>query len=1144
MKKTIFFIVRALPCLFFGLGRGRDVVAARLSFGESNSSDLVLIGRLLAGLCSEELRMEGLRRRMCLRVQCAGAGAGVVFLSSLVFSAVMVLAALSPTVAFGQAGPLSVKGRLVDEKGLGVPNATVRVLGEKRYTFSDRDGDFELSAVRASDTLVISCVGFRPLRTLVGKGGDLGRVNLVGDDTQLSDVEVVSTGYQQVPRERATGSFVQVDGKLLNRRTSTNVLERLEGVTSGLSFNRNTSTSNGSNPSALSVRGRSTIFANPNPLIVVDNFPFSGDLSSINPNDIASVTVLKDAAAASIWGALSGNGVIVITTKKGRAGAAPMVEFNANVTFSERPDLYSMPRLSSSSFIEVEKFLFDKGYYNSRISSTARPVLSPVVELLIKRRSGELSAAELDRRLVEYAAIDTRDDLEKYFYRPALNQQYSLGVLGGSENHTYYFSTGLDRNLTNLTGNDFSRVSVSGSNTFLFAKKKLEWTSAIYYNRNRTPGNGMSSTFGYPYLSLLGSDGTHASIPYLYRKPYLDTLGKGKLLDWGYRPLDELEENDNLTTLTEYRLNTLLKYSLISGLDASLQYQYNEGNSVQRILNGLKKFYTRDYINRFTQVGTGGVYTRLVPVGGILDNRSVVTLSHNLRGQLAFNRTLGGKQSISAIVGMEAREVSADASTGRLYGYSETGASGAVNFQGTFPTLPAGSTGMIEQGVSQLRTSNRFVSSFANAAYTYDNRYTFSASARKDESNVFGAMANQKGIPLWSVGASWELSRESFYHLEALSYLRLRVTRGYQGNVDNTLSPQVTVSTNPLLLNIAGSAYSVLSNPPNPDLRWEKIGMFNVGLDFRFQGNRIQGTLEFFQKSGKDLIGVSTIDPTTGVQTFKGNSADMKVSGLDVTLNTKNLTGWFNWSSVFLFSLARDQVSKYLLRPSTLSAALTGGMSPIVGNPLYSVYALEWAGLNASGSPQVLLNGQPSAAYPTIFNSADLSSLKYMGPANPPVFGSLRNDFDLGRWSLSVNIAYKFGHYFRSPGLGYDNIFTGGISYQDEEYLSRWQKPGDELITHVPAMIYPANANRDRAYNYADILVEKGDHIRLQDINISYTLALPKSGKGMFRSLRVFTYLNNLGIIWRANKLGLDPDYLTAAYTNPKTISIGINAGL
>ncbi|WP_165499764.1 SusC/RagA family TonB-linked outer membrane protein [Pedobacter frigidisoli] len=1058
--------------------------------------------------------------------------------------AIMFIIPCIPNEAHSQESSGLVKGKVLDESKRAIPSATVRVLGKKIFILSDIQGNFLLQNVSRGDTLLLSCVGFKDAKFGVGNGDDLGELVLVQDNTQLMDVEIVSTGYQQVPRERATGSFVQLDTKLLNRRVSTNILDRLEGVTSGLSFNRNTISSNGSNPSSLSVRGRSTIFANPNPLIVVDNFPFSGDISAINPNDIASITVLKDAAAASIWGALSGNGVIVITTKKGTMGTAPKVDFSANLTIGERPDLYKAPRLSASSFIEVEKFLFDKGYYNSRITSSTHPVLSPVVEILLRRRSGQISSLDSAKLIGDYAGNDTRSDLAEYYYRNVVNQQYSLSVSGGADSHSYYLGAGLDRNLTSLERNSFDRININGSNTFLFAKKRLEWTTAFYYTRNHTENNGLSATLGYPYLKLKNADGSNASIPYQYRKPYVDTLGNGKLLDWSYRPLDELAQNDNVTSLTEYRLNTLLKYTILRGFDASVQYQYNEGNGILRTLYNQDRFYTRDYINRFTQISSGGVYTRLVPLGAILDNRNNLSVSQNLRGQFAFNQKFGKQHDLSAILGMEAREVSGNSASNRLYGYSEVGAAGAVNYLGTFVMLPTNSTGMIESGLSQLQTSNRFVSTFANAAYTYADRYTLSASARKDESNVFGATTNQKGIPLWSVGASWQISSEPFYQFEEIPYLRFRITRGYQGNVDNSLSPQVTVTTNPISLNTAGSPYSVLSNPPNPELRWERIGMINLGLDFRFRENRVQGTFEFFSKNGRDLIGISTIDPTTGVQTFKGNSANMNVRGLDVTLNTRNLVGKFNWSSVLLFSIARDRVTKYLLSPPTISAALTGGISPIEGNPLYSIYALEWAGLNTSGNPQVLLNGLPSTNYSAILSSADLSNLKYIGPVNPPVFGSLRNDFDCGNWNISINISYKFGNYFRNPGLGYGNIFTGNISYMDSQYLSRWKNPGDEAITDVPSMIYPANANRDMAYNYSDILIERGDHIRLQDINLSYDFALPKGGSKLFRSLRIFTYVNNLGILWSVNKLGLDPDYLTSAFANPRTYAFGIRAGL
>ena len=1035
---------------------------------------------------------------------------------------------------------MDVRGRVVDEKGQPLVGATVRIKGTNRVTRTGESGVFTLTGVLENAVLEISYLGYKVSEWKVMK--DMGIVTLEVLTAELEQVDVVSTGYQTLPKERATGSFVQIDNTLLNRRISTNLLDRLEGIASGLSFNRNTGSSL-TNPSTLSVRGRSTIYANPNPLIVVDNFPFNGDLSAINPNDIASVTILKDAAAASIWGALSGNGVIVVTTKRGRVNTAPQVEVTANLTIGEQPDIYYAPRLSSASYVGIEQFLFDKGYFNARITSTARPVLSPVVELLVQRRSGQISAADSAAMIGKYARTDTRDDLSRYFYRSSANQQYNINVSGGGTNQKYYFSTGFDRNLTNVERNNFSRISVNGSNTFYFMQKKLEWTTALNYARNLIENNGNTSSFNYPYLNLKNEDGSNASVPSLYRKSYIDTLGKGRLLDWNFRPLDDLAQNDNTTRRLEYRINTQVKYQIIDGLDVSLQYQYNEGNSLLRLYNAPEKFYTRDYINRFTQISSSGVYTRPVPLGGILANTNNLLMASNLRGQLSLNKQFGKLHAVNAIIGAEAREVNENMTSNRLYGYTEAGGAVGINYQSSFTLIPTNITGMIEAGISQLNKSNRFVSRFANASYTYAGKYILSGSARKDESNVFGAATNQKGIPLWSLGASWELSKEHFYQLAWLPYLRLRLTTGYQGNVDNTLSPQVTVSTSQTLLTVAGSPFSTLVSPPNPALRWEKINMKNIGLDFRLSGDRVQGTIEYFTKHGRDLIGMSVVDPTTGVATFKGNTANMKVRGLDLTLNSLNLSGNFSWSSILLFSLAKDRVTKYLLNPSSVSSAITTGMSPIQGNPLYSVYALKWAGLSDTGNPQVMLNGEVSTNYSGILNAADLSNIKYMGPANPPVFGSIRNDFSFRKWSLSVNVTYKFGHYFRESGLGYGNIFGGSTAYSEAQFSARWKTSGDEAITDVPGIVYPANSNRDNVYNFSDLLIQKGDHIRLQDINLGYDLMRGENSRLPFKSLRLYTYINNIGILWKANQVGLDPDYFFAAYPNPRTYAIGVRAG-
>lgn len=237
-----------------------------------------------------------------------------------------------------------------------------------------------------------------------------------------------TTGYQNLPRERATGSFSRVDSSLLQRRISTDVLGRLEDNVPGLAFNRSAMAGGVNNP--ISIRGRSTLFANANPLILLDNFPYEGDVSAINPNDVESVTVLKDAAAASIWGARAGNGVIVITTRKGKRNQAPTVSLTSNITISDKPDLYAQPRISTADHIELEKTLFARNFFSSDETSANHPALSPVTELLIAQRDGHLSAAQAQQQIEALKGRDLRDDYSRYLYRKSVNQQYALQVNG------------------------------------------------------------------------------------------------------------------------------------------------------------------------------------------------------------------------------------------------------------------------------------------------------------------------------------------------------------------------------------------------------------------------------------------------------------------------------------------------------------------------------------------------------------------------------------------------------------------------------------------------------------------------------------------------------------------------------------------
>lgn len=1035
-------------------------------------------------------------------------------------------------------------GRVTDAAGSPVAKATVKVKGTLQGTTTNDEGKFTLTDVQHGAVLVFSSVGYEQREILVKGNSILVQLNL--DIQKLNEISVLSTGYQQLPKERVTGSFVSLDNELLNRRVSTNILDRLDGITSGLIFNKNILPA--TNQSNISIRGRSTIFSNPNPLIVIDNFPYSGDLSTINPNDVENITVLKDAAAASIWGSFSGNGVIVITTKKGRYNQPAKVSFNSNLTVGERPDLNYTPILSSADYINVEQFLFDKGYYNSRLTSVNRSMVSPIVGILDKQSKGEITRAEAEEQIERHRRQDTRDDLNKYFFQHNISQQYAASVQGGGMNNQYFFSVGFDKQKPNLAYNDYNRITINANNTYSFLNNKLEVTTGIVYTQSRTKTNNRS-TWGshFPYLDLVSDNGESLVNPYLFNQSYLDTAGAGKLLDWNYRPYDEIKLADNSTKLTDYRLNGAIKYKIIKGLDINLLYQYSRGVSDNQNYNSQLTFFTRDLINKYTSLTSGNV-VRNIPLGGILDITSRSYASHNVRGQVNYSHTWKDVHSVTALAGIEVRDVTTDERIYRQYGYDKDLKFGVnVDYVNRFPIYynPAILL-QIPNNLSNITTVNRFYSYFANAAYSFKEKYTLSASGRRDESNLFGVSTNQRGVPLWSLGFSWDASKEQFYNVSWLPYLKIRTTTGYNGNINSSLSALTTAAIGGLQAgsNQYGAVQGYIINPPNPNLRWEKINVSNFAVDFAIRDRAIEGSIEYYIKKGQDLIGNSIVDPTTGVVEITGNTASMKGSGIDVVLNTRNLDRKLKWNTNILFSYVSDKVTTYNVKKSTIASYLRNSIiNPLIGNPLYSVYAYRWGGLDSAGNPQGVLDGKTSQDYSSFSTSTDFNNLKYMGPANPRFFGSIRNSLAYEQFSFSFNVVYKLGYVFRRSSLNYNELFsTNGIGHSD--YLKRWQKPGDEFLTDVPSMVYPASAVRDDIYKNSEILVEKGDHFRLQDIQLSYDFSKRQFSRLPVQLIRVYLYANNIGILWRANDKGIDPDFVPSGssyiFPDPRSYALGV----
>ncbi|NQD69982.1 SusC/RagA family TonB-linked outer membrane protein [Sphingobacterium shayense] len=1045
---------------------------------------------------------------------------------------ILLLAGLWTSLGFAQHRIRLVTGVIVSNiDGSPVDNATIRIEGIKRSYVSDKDGKFSIPLPNKKEayTFYVRKLGFLTIEREVVLHSDLRAltIRMSPSENMLEEV-IISTGYQQLPKERATGSFEVVNEKLFNRQIGADVISRLDGIMPGIFFDKRAG-----DEKNMIVRGVASLgLTDSKPLIILDNFPFEGDINSINPNDVENVTLLKDAAAASIWGAKAGNGVLVITTKRGRYNSPWSFSLVANTSITERPDLFYLPQISSKEFIDVERFLFEKGVFNSTLNnSSSRPPVTPVVELLNRHSKSEISDAELEAQLDELSKVDLRDQLTNYFYRIGVNQQYSTTLSGGGEKYSALVSLGYDQNNHTSVGSDFSRLNLNIQNSFR-PLSKLQLNVGVKFSSLSTGNNQISNLQMlngrnlYPYARLVDDSGQALAVEKDYRSLYLDEVEqRGTLLDWRYRPYEELKLNDHRISTNNILFNGRVGYDLLKGLTAELYYQYEYQPTTDRQHFSPDSYYARNMINRFTQI-TDDEVIRPVPPGGVLDRNLSYLTAHSVRGQLNFNRSWK-QNSLIAIGGMEVRHSETEGNSNRLYGYNDDIlTSGLVDYVTRFPIYDdLGFKSSILYPNRGFGSVQRFVSLYANAAYTFDDRYTLSASARRDASNLFGVETNDKWTPLWSIGGSWNLAKEKFFVMDALPILKIRGTYGFSGNVSNG---QAAVTT----LEYRGNSrvgrfpYAVIKNPPNPNLRWEKIESLNLGLEFGLRNNRLNGSIEFYRKTATDLLSIVNADPTTGFSFLTLNSAIVRNAGVDFSLHGNASIGQLKWSGDLMLSANKNRVVQYLWEVTNPSQWVGGGVSvsPIEGQPAYPVVSYKFAGLDPeNGDPLGYLNEQKSSDYAALTRQASMDDLLFHGSALPELYGGIRNTFTWRGMSISANLTYRGRYYFRRETVNYSTLLTVNGIASHGDFTDRWQKPGDESWTTVPSLIYPSNARRDDFYRESSINVERGDHIRLQDVNLTYDIRSKKTPR-LFRDLKVTMYARNLGILWRLNKHGLDPD--------------------
>ncbi len=520
--------------------------------------------------------------------------------------------------------------------------ASIQLKGSKATaTISDSAGRFSLFTSADTGRLSISYIGYRHAEVSF----QLSRQNsyaiyLAEDKNELKEVRVLATGYRYIPQSRATGSFAQPNEAMYEARVATDALSKLSGITSGLLFNANTSNSQ-SGQLDISIRGRSTIFANDQPLIVVDNFPYTGDIAAINPNDIASVTVLKDAATASIWGVRAGNGVIVLTTKKGKLAQPLKIAFSASWSSYAQPRLnYNPNQLGAAAYIDLEQYLFNQGYDDANLANTTTyPAISPVVTLLAAQRAGTLTENELNTALATLRKNNSNAQILHYFYQKANHAQYALNLSGGSAKSSYYCALGYDDDALSLKDNNYQRISLTSQNTFT-PISQLALTTGIYLSMSQNQIDHTLSQFSaqvFPYTELADAKGAALPITMNYNTSYIQNAMANGLLDWSYYPLKELGKANNMNTQLQLRLNEGITYTLAKGLKAAIYYQYQNSQGQNKGDESQQSYYTRNLINTYTTLDASGKPIGYpIPLGDILNLGQAATISHQLRAQLSY----------------------------------------------------------------------------------------------------------------------------------------------------------------------------------------------------------------------------------------------------------------------------------------------------------------------------------------------------------------------------------------------------------------------------------------------------------------------------------------------------------------------------
>lgn len=1064
---------------------------------------------------------------------------------------------------------VDVTGRIVDEHGAALEGASIVDRTTGRVIVSDTGGYFHLESIAEGSLVDVSYIGYAS-KTIEVSAANAGQliVRLVEVSTSLNDINIVHTGYQTLPRERSAGSFGKVPTEVFRARAfSMDIIKRLDGLVPGITINE------APGGEDVLIRGLTSINAARAPLYVIDGIPVSS-LASVNPRDIQDITVLKDATAASIWGSRASNGVIVVTTRKGTANQRIQVNYDGFVHFRSQPDFDYFDMLDSRQFIDEAQTLFalsqaeglNKWEDVSTYTYQNTRGVTPHELILYNGARGVITDQQARHSLDSLARINNNGQIQELWYRNSLLNNHTVSISGGGHQYSFYGSAAYTDDRSSVIGDRDNEFKLNLRQDYILNERFrffliTDQTHGQFANKRAIqPGRDF-----LPYQLFENENGDPLSMSY-----QRTVTGEQKLdfeqrtgVNLDYVPLNELDFGHTKRSSRHSRLTGGIAISLLEGLQFEGIYGLIRGNETMHSFDDERSMGVRLEVANFTTPAPAGgqpIHV-LANEGGHSRNSQWIQQDWTLRNQLSYKLALQEKKhQLDVLAGQEVQEQFSEYNSTLVRGFHEmlqtyqilnydqlstTGVPNAIMPNSNGRSLLNGN--FFEQ--SELRT--RLLSYYANAGYTFDQKYTLNANWRIDQSNLFGKDRSAQNRPIWSIGGRWDLGREPFMSSQTvIDQLALRLTYGLTGN---SPTPGSSASTD-ILRAVNNNKYPngrglLLAVPGNSKLTWESTESVNIGLDFSLLSRRLSGSIDVYQKKTENLIGSLPVNMFTGISAVTGNLGNIENKGIELMLTSQNIkSDHFSWGTLLNLAYNENKLTKINLGYGITSADHLLGTNFYENYPGFMLHAYDYVGLDELGDPQIRLQDQSITKERNVAMADDL---KFMGTYQPVWSGGLSNFFQYRGIGLTINMVANLGHVMRN---NVNTLYTGGrlTSNTLSSFSDRWKSPGDEARTQIPSYVVTDNlssSRRDvRYYTFGDINVLDASFIKIRDVALSYALPSHWTEKIHTRNLSIRAQVSNL-MFWKANDQGIDPEFQPAfsgngsAYpVNQGSFSLGVQA--